>query len=103
MRTVLDGLGGVKSVIQLNSDGSLTTGTVQDCSPILEYAKARHNEGKTGSSEMRLAASIPHVVIEEYCRLNGIGFDECIQSKEHSRRILNDPSLAGFRIWKGRV
>ena len=100
MRAALDGLGGVKSIIQVNSDGSLTTGTVQDCTPILEYAKARHNEGHTGSGDMRLAASIPHVVIEEYCRLNGIGFDEGIQSKEHSRRLLSDPSLAWFRICK---
>lgn len=103
MRTVIDGLGGVKSVIQLNTDGSLTTGTVQDCTPILEYAKARQNEGHTGTSDMKFAASIPHVVIEEYCKRNNIGFDECIQSQEHSRRLLNDPSLAGFRIWKGRV
>lgn len=103
MRTVTEGLGGVKSVIQLNNDGSLTTGTVQDCTPIAEYAKARHNAGLTGSGDMKLAASIPFVIVEKYCNDNNITFAEFSRDKAHTRRLLTDPALSHFRIWKGAV
>lgn len=102
MKTVLQGLGGVETVIALE-DGALVTGTVQDCTPILERAKAMHNEGLTGTADMRLAATVPMVVIEDYCNKNGVSYQEFMKSDEHRRRLLNDPANSLFRVWAGRV
>jgi hypothetical protein len=76
---------------------------VQDCTPIAEYAKARQREGHHGSSEMRLAASLPLVMVEKYCNDNKISFAEWSADKSHIKRMLNDPALAHFRVWPGRV
>ena len=89
--------------IHANTDGSVTFERVQDCVPILERAKAMHNEGLHGSSDMKLAASIPNVIIERYCNDNNILYSEFCTDKAHMRRLLNDPALAHFRIWKGRL
>lgn len=102
MKQVLDGFAGTKTVIALE-DGNLVTGTVQDCTPIAEYAKARHNEGLTGSSDMRLAASVPFVVIEDYLNRNNITLDQFTKDQSHIKRLLSDPALEHFRIWKGRL
>ena len=92
----------VQSVVTLQ-DGALVTGTVQDCTPYMERTKAMHREGNHGSADVKLAASWPFVVVEKYCNDNGITFADWQQSKEHKRRMLNDPSLSYFRIWPGRV
>ena len=103
MRTVINGLGGVKTVIQLESDGSLTTGTVQDCTAIAEHCKAMHNEGHTGSKDMRLAAKLPEVLVEKYCNDNGITFRDFLRDPAHARRMVQDPANDAFRIWKGAL
>ena len=102
MKTFVDHGNGVKTVIA-QQGADLITGTVQDCTPILEHAKALHNEGHHGSSEMRHAMTIPDVVIEKYCNERGITFHEFMSNKVHIRHMLNDPDLSMFRIWKGRV
>ncbi|GJH31441.1 hypothetical protein CBA19CS91_01810 [Paraburkholderia hospita] len=76
---------------------------IQDCTPIAEHAKALHNAGIHGSSEVRHAAQIPFVLIERYCNDRGITFEEWMQNEEHIAAMLNDPALADFRIWKGRT
>lgn len=103
MRTVIDQGNGVKTLVQLNGDGSLTTGTMQDCESILERSKALHNEGMHGSKDMRLAASIPVVVIEKWCNDNGIAYADLGRSPDLKRRMLSDPALSSFRVWKGRI
>lgn len=103
MQSVIHGFGGVKSVIALDHDGGLVTGTVQDCTPIAEYTKALHNSGFTGSADMKLAASVPMVMVEKYCNDNGVAYADFMCSQEHKKRLLNDPALAHFRVWKGRV
>lgn len=102
MQSVIEHYGGVKTVLALE-DGALHAGTVQDCSAIAEYTKARQNEGLTGSSEMRLAASMPLVMVEKYCNDRGITFHEFSGSESHKKALLNDPALAHFRIWNGRL
>ena len=92
----------VQTLAKVEGD-DLVIQRVQDVEPILERAKAMHREGLHGSSEFRLAAEIPNVVIEDYCNRNGITYQEWAQNKEHKRRLLNDPALAAFRIWPGRV
>lgn len=102
MRTVVETMAGVQTVVSLQ-DGNLITGTVQDCTAIAEHAKARHNEGYHGSKDMKLAASIPFVMVDKYLNDNCLTFAEFQRDKTHIRRMLNDPALAHFRVWNGRV
>lgn len=103
MRSVVETAPGVHTVIDLSPSGALTTGTVQDCEPIVEWTKAQHNAGNFGSSEMRFAGRIPEVFIEKYCHDKGITFSDFMQGKEHIRAVLNDPALSHFRVWKGAL
>ena len=93
---------GVKRELFLH-DGALVSSVTQDCTPIAEYTKARHREGHHGSGDMRLAASIPLVFVEKYLIDAGITFQEFAVSPVHKRRLLSDPALADFRVWKGQV
>jgi len=102
MRRVIESTPGVQTVVALE-DGNLVTGTVQDCTPIAEYAKARQNEGLHGSKDMKLAASIPFVMVDKYCTDHGITFADFQRDKSHIRHMLTDPALAHFRIWPGRI
>ncbi|MGE5452430.1 MAG: hypothetical protein ACM3VZ_11390 [Acidobacteriota bacterium] len=102
MKSVIQNSNGTQTVVALQ-DGALITGTVQDCVPIAEAAKAKHNAGSFGSSEMKHAASIPMVMIEKYCNERGVTFHDFMKDKAHIRYMLNDPNLAMFRIWKGKV
>lgn len=76
---------------------------VQDVEPILDFTKAMRQIGDVGSSEMRHAASLPMVLVENYCNTNGITFAEFMSNTTHVNYMLNDPALRSFRIWEGRV
>ena len=102
MKTVRQNADGTETVVALQ-DGALITGTVQDCVPIAEAAKAKHNAGEFGSSDMKHAASIPMVFVEKYLNDNNITLQELGRSQEHQKRLLSDPAIAHFRIWKGRL
>jgi hypothetical protein len=84
-------------------DGEVTIERVQDCTAIADFARAKHNEGHHGSSDMKHAASIPFVMIEKYLNDNNITFHEFSSNNEHIRRVLNDPAMKHFRIWPGKV
>lgn len=84
-------------------DGRMVVQNTQDCTSIAESAMARHNEGLHGTSELKHAARIPMVMVEKYLNDNNITFAEWSQNKAHIRRMLQDPALAHFRIWKGRI
>lgn len=77
----------------------------QDVEPILEHNKALRSVGEVGSSDMRHAAKIPFAIIENYLQRHNITLAELNSSagKHHWKAMLNDPDLAGFRIWQGRV
>jgi hypothetical protein len=81
----------------------MVTQRTQDCTSIAEHAKALQNEGMQGSNEFRHAAKIPLVFVEAYCNQNNILFSEFMENKEHIKRLVNDPALAHFRIWKGKL
>ncbi|QJP10458.1 hypothetical protein [Pseudomonas multiresinivorans] len=84
-------------------DGKMTVERTQDCTPIAEFTKAKHNAGIYGDSEMKHAARIPYVMIEHYCNKHDITFHEWCANKEHIKRMLNDPDLKAFRVWPGAV
>jgi len=102
MRSVYQEMPGAQTVVAVE-DGNLITGMVQDCDPIVTACKAAHNEGRHGSKDMRLAASVPLVVIERYMHDNGLTYEQFSHDPFHKRAILNDPALAAFRIWPGKV
>ena len=102
MHSVIDNGNGVKTHIALQ-DGALITGTSQDCSPIVEHAKALRNEGFHGSSDMRLAARVPLVIVEKYCNDKGITFQEFSQGQAHKVAFLHSPDYKAFRIWEGKL
>lgn len=74
-----------------------------DSEPYLDDAKARHNAGAHGSSELKHAARYPPGFFEYYAKLKGITYHELMGNTVHAKKMLNDPELGGFRIWKGRV
>lgn len=87
----------------MDGQGTLTIEKVQDCTNIAEYCKSAHNENRHGTNDMKLAAKIPEIMVETYCQNKGISFHEFCGNNEHVREMLNDPALAHFRIWRGRV
>ena len=92
----------VQTVVALQ-DGNLISGTVQDCTPIVDESARKRHEGELGSKDMRHAASFPAVVVERYCNESGISFSDFMADRAHIRRMLSDPALSYFRIWEGRV
>ena len=85
-------------------EGAFISSTTQDCDPIAEYTKAMHNAGFTGpSSDMKLAASVPFVLVEKYLNDNHLTMAEFARDSTHKKRLLEDPALAHFRVWKGRL
>lgn len=103
MRSVIQAAPGLQTVVALE-DGALITGTVQDCTAIAERAKAMHNMGHTGpSSEMKLAATVPFVFVDKYLADNQIDMQTLMRDQAHQKRLLGDPALAHFRVWKGQL
>jgi hypothetical protein len=61
---------------------------------VLEH-KSKHNE------EWRPVMQIPDILIEQYCLLKGISWQEFWSSgenKKHIKALLMDPDLAAFRL-----
>lgn len=84
-------------------DGVMSVLHTQDCNAIADHCKARHNEGHHGSSDMRFAGTIPEVFVLKYMNDNALTYAEVMQGTEHIKRMMNDPALAHFRVWKGRL
>lgn len=84
-------------------DGKVFIGQSQDCTPIAERAKALHNVGAFGSSEMKHAAEIPEVILNKYMNEHGVSYAELMSNPVHIKRICNDPDNKMFRIWPGRL
>ena len=77
---------------------------VQNVKAIVEYAKARHNEGHHGPSrDFRFMATIPTVIIDHYIAMTRISPQEFDGNPEHIRRIVNDPAFADFRVCPGKM
>lgn len=75
----------------------------QDCTAIAEHAKALASMGAGNGSDMKFAGTIPNVMIEKYLNDKNITYAEFIGNKEHIRSVMNDPAMAHFRVWKGKL
>lgn len=92
----------VKTEYILDGD-DLHVKRTQDAEPVLDLTSSLRSIGEVGSSEMRHAATIPSVVIEQYCNINGVSFHEWLTDPIHVKRMLADKDLSYFRVWGGRV
>src|ERR1700744_2180235 len=70
---------------------------------LVDHCKALHNEGFHGSKEMRHVAAIPGILIEHYCFINHVSWDEFFSDPKHIKKLLNDPEFSAFRVAPGRV
>lgn len=70
---------------------------------VADYCRAKQDAGFTGTKDVRELATIPGILIQQYCNDNGVSFAEFIRNPVHANRMLNDPALSGFRIHPGRV
>jgi hypothetical protein len=84
-------------------DDRLVIGRSQDCTPILDDAVRRHNEGLHGTAEVKHAARIPNVIVEKYCNENGVTFADFMNDPVHIKRLVEHPDNSMFRIWKGKL
>lgn len=54
-------------------------------------------------SDFKHVASVPAVIVMKYIADNGITFADFMSDPKHADRMLNDPALAYFRTWEGKV
>lgn len=92
----------MKTDLAMDGD-KLIVANSDDVTAVLEATQRRSNEGIHGSSEMRHAASFPMVLVERYMHHAGIDLHEFMTNPAHVSRMLADPELSKFRIWKGRA
>jgi hypothetical protein len=85
-------------------DGKCAIQTVEDVTPALERAKARHNQGltRTGMGD-RHVASIPVTVLDAWARRIGKRFQDVMQDHQLMSRFLADPDNGYFIIDKASV
>ena len=93
---------GIREHISIEGDG-IVIHREQDVSGIVDYAKARHNEGHHGFPDFKLAAVVPELVVEAYIATRGITSQEFWGNPEHMKNILNDPAFADLRVAPGRI
>ena len=70
---------------------------------VADHCAAMRAAGMTGSKDAKVAASVPAILIHKYCNDNGITFADFMREPVHAERFLNDPALAAFRVWEGKV
>jgi len=87
----------------IDSENRFVHEIIQDVEPILQQTAEMRSHGFTGSSEMRLAARFPDVVVRNYCNSKGIDMEEFNRDRVHIRNMLKDPALSKFRIWDGKI
>jgi hypothetical protein len=85
------------------SDDALIVHREQNVGAIVDYAKARHNEGHHGFSDFQLKMVLPAVVVEHYCNFHQISFKEFMNNPEHVKRMNNSPEFSDLRVAPGRM
>ena len=103
MREILSNAESGQSTVEFDGDDGIIITKKKDVSDILNYTQARHNSGDHGTKDMKFAGSYPTIVVEHYCTQNGILMSEFLSNPVHQKRLLEDPSLSHFRIWKGKL
>ena len=92
----------IREAVSFSDDGFVVQRS-QNVSSIVDYAKARHNEGHHGLKDFKLMAVVPVLVVESYCTVHQITLREFNGNPEHIRRIVNDPAFADLRVAPGKM
>lgn len=85
------------------ADHTFAIQRTQDMQPIIERAHDLRAVEAFGSKDVKHAAEIPVIMVEQYLQRTGITFHEFCNSQDHIKAIVNDPANAVFRIWQGRI
>ena len=93
----------IKTTYLDNGEEGFIVQRSQNVGGIVDYAKARHNEGHHGSKDFKLKMVLPAVVVEHYCNVNQITLREWIQNPEHAKRMFNSPEFSDLRVAPGRM
>lgn len=96
-------MGQVLTQLLEGADHAYAIQRTQDVEPILNFTREMQAIGAGNGNEMKHAAEIPMIFVEQYLQRTGITFAEFCESQEHIKAIVNDPAIEAFRIWKGRV
>ena len=96
-------MSGVATQVLEGTDFTYAVDRSQDVQPILEYTKGMQAIGAGNGADLKHAAEIPMIFVEQYMQRTGITFATFSESPDHIRAVVNDPALAAFRIWNGRV
>lgn len=70
---------------------------------MVDTVTALRNEGYHGSEEMKLVAILPGIVIEQYCFVNHVSWEEFWSDPKHVKALCNDSANAYWRVAPGRV
>jgi hypothetical protein len=85
-------------------DGKVAFETVADVTPVLERAKALHNQGATRNTiGHRHVASIPITVLDAWARKIGKRYGDVMKDHKLMDRFLKDPDHSYFVIDKASV
>lgn len=74
-----------------------------DADLIADHCKALHNEGATGSQDMKLAMRVDGFFIMDWCNKHGVTWGQFMRDSALQRRFIDDPDLSMFRVWKGKL
>ena len=88
--------------VAFNEDGFVIQ-REQHVASIVDYAKARANEGHHGFKDFKLMAVVPVLVVESYCTIHGVSSQGFHRNPEHMRRIVNDAAFSDLRVAPGRM
>jgi hypothetical protein len=96
--------GATATYMHQEQDGRIALETVENVAPILERAKALHNQGltRTGMGD-RHVASIPITVIDAWARSRGKKYQDVMQDEHLFTAFLRDPAHSYFIIDKASV
>jgi hypothetical protein len=64
---------------------------------------ARIKAQTNSKGDVTRIASVPVEIVQRYCDLNGIAFDEFMRNRDMDRAFLNSPEVQTFRTWAGRL
>jgi hypothetical protein len=85
------------------ADYSFAVSRTQDVEPIANFTQGMAALEQGNGKDVKYAAEIPNVIVEQYISRKGITFAQFCESQEHIKEIVNDPALKAFRVWQGRV
>jgi hypothetical protein len=71
---------------------------------VAEFAKARHNSGNhLALGDDKFVATLDAGIIHAWCAKRGVTFSQLMCDQKLTVKMLEDPDLSVFRIWKGKI